>query len=90
MSGLLVFQISFLIFFFIKRLNPIKSYMLNFIVSDFKPNKAFPPRKNGDKKRHKTHKPGKFKNNELVLEDIDNEDKKENLKEELKEIIKKN
>ena len=89
MSGLLVFQISFLIFFFIKRLKPIKSYMLNFIVSDFKPNKAFPPRKNADKKRHKTHKPGKIKNNEFVLEDIDNEDKKENLKEELKRNKKK-
>jgi hypothetical protein len=58
--------------------------MLNFIVSDFKPNKAFPPRKNGDKKRHKTHKPGKIKNNEFVLEDIDNEDKKRKFKRRIK------
>ena len=85
MSGLLVFQISFLVIFFIRRLKPIKSYMLNFSNNQ---NKAFPPRKN-EKKRYNTHKKVKFKNNDLVLEDIEDEGKKENLQEELKKNHKK-
>ena len=59
--------------------------MLNFINNQ---NKAFPPRKN-EKKRYNTHKKVKFKNNDLVLEDIEDEGKKENLQEELKKSHKK-
>ena len=70
MSGLLFLQISFLVFFFIKRLKPIRAYMLDFKVSEFKPNKnkAFPPRKTHDK-RYNTHKTKKPKKEDLILEE---------------------
>jgi hypothetical protein len=59
--------------------------MLDLKIAELKPNKnkAFPPRKTNDK-RYNTHKTKKPKKEDLVLEDLDNEDKKENLKEEIK------
>ena len=91
MSGLLVSQIAFLAIFLIKKLNPIRSYILDFKVSEFKTNgnKAFPPRKNNNK-RYLSHKKVNSKKEDLVLEDIDNEDKKNNLKDELKKKDKNN
>ena len=89
MTALLVAQMVFLVIFFIKRMKPIKSYMLNFKSSEFKQNKAVPPRKDGDVKRYNTQKRIKYKKSELVLEGLENEDKKENLKEEVKKNHKK-
>ena len=72
----IVSQIAFLAIFLVKRLKPIRSYILDFKVSEFKPNdnKAFPPRKNNNK-QYLSHKV-KFEKKALVLEDIDMKIKK--------------
>ena len=64
--------------------------MLNFKASEFKQNKAVPPRKDGDVKRYNTQKRIKYKKSDLVLEGLEKEDKKENQKEEEKKSNKKN